>query len=192
MEIKGTNEIEVKHFDTIVRHCCPISKELFFLASKILLTSFLLNILFLTLNELNFLGNEDSSDINTLLMYAFVLLTPGILEILFFESNADKVERMHGELDKQVRNLSSFYEFEQNIDINTSESEQAKQGYIKVCCMCCCGCLKCVCDENDHCCYTLKEEDKDGHKYFTSKPFNLCDAHNAVDDEQIIENVENV
>jgi hypothetical protein len=55
-------------------------------------------------------------------MYLFVLLAPGLLDIFFFESNADKVERMHDKLDDQIRNLTNIYEMENNIQENTDEN----------------------------------------------------------------------
>ncbi|XP_048742936.1 uncharacterized protein LOC125656374 [Ostrea edulis] len=90
LQIKDTNEIEIKHFDDIVRYYFPVPREIFFLFAKLMLTSFLLIIMYLTLNELNFFdsensfGSEKSFDLNTFLLYIFVLLTPGVLGILFF------------------------------------------------------------------------------------------------------------
>jgi hypothetical protein len=195
LHIKGTDEIEVNVFDTIVQRCCPVSKEFFFLFAKVLMTSFLLIIMYLTLNELNFLHNEDSVDLNTFLVYVFILLTPGILEILFFESNANKVERMHHELHEQVRKLDmgdSLYDIEENahknreaIDLtnfkcnlyNLSELACNCRFVRKFICLCCCGCLDSHCGDKGHCkcCYSLREVHVDTHggEYHTIEPFTL-------------------
>jgi hypothetical protein len=175
IQIKGTKEIEIKHFDVIVQHCFPVTREVFFLFAKVLMTSFLLIIMYLTLNELNFLDGENSFDLNTFLMYVFVLLTPGLLEILFFESNADKVERMHDELDEQVRNLENFYDSENE---NFSDVNLLDGTCLKRLCLCCCGCIESPWDENGHCkcCYALVEnEPENDTRSFTITHVSLCD-----------------
>lgn len=179
IEIKGTNMIEINHFDIIVQRCCPVSKELFFLFAKVLLTSFLLTIMYLTLNELNFLDGQNSFDLNTFLMYVFVLLTPGLLEILFVESNADKIERMYSELDEQVTKLSTSHDKKQNNHQNTDDVIDVHLSCKRFFCLCCFGCLNSPCDENGHCkcCYTLEEkEDENGRKVFTTTHILLCDT----------------
>jgi hypothetical protein len=205
IQVKGINEIHIKDFDFITRNCCPVSKELFFLFGKVLLTSFLLVILYLTLNELNFLHNEDSVDLNSLLLYVFILLTPGLLEILFFENNVDKVERMHNDIDEHVKILDNLYELERNIPQNPDQSTNTTN-YSNMECkykqlmllivtrkemfgcrfihQCCCGCLDCHCGENGYCkcCYTYEEvADEDGKQLHIIKPFCLCHSHNEVD-----------
>jgi hypothetical protein len=177
IQIKGTQEIEIKHFDVIVQHCFPVIREVFFLFAKVLMTSCLLIIMYLTLNELNFLDGENSFDMNTFLMYVFVLLTPGLLEILFFESNADKIERMHDELDEHVRNLQNFYDTENE---NSSDVNLQNETCLKCLCLCCCGCFESPWDENGHCkcCYALVENvPENDTRSFTITHVSLCDIH---------------
>jgi hypothetical protein len=143
--------------------------------------------------ELNFLQSEDSFDLNTFVMYLFVLLTPGLLEIFFFESNTDKVERMHGELDDQIRNLTHVYEMEQSIHENIHENNDSEDCInVKVLCIftwfCCCGCLKLPCFGNRpcKCCYALEEvKDKKGKKSFITTHFNLFETQNEVGDSNM-------
>jgi hypothetical protein len=178
IELKGTKQIQIKDFDTIVRHCCPVSREILFLFAKVFLTSFLLIIMYTTLKELNFLDDKKKFDMNTFLRYAFVLFTPGILETLFFESNSDKVEKMHYEQDEQVRNLQNFYDFQQGIEDNTETGDSGEVTCCKALCLCYCGCLESPFERNGHCkyCYTLKEEgDGDGETRFTIAPFTMHD-----------------
>jgi hypothetical protein len=187
IEIKGSKEIEIKHFDGIVRKCCPLAQEVFILCAKVLMTTFLLIIMYLTLSELNFLDGENSFDLNTFLMYIFVLLTPGILEILFFESNADKVERMHHELDAQVTYIDNLQSSQENSDEDSGiESATLKctckcnKACVTFICLCFCGCLECSCHDNGHCkyCYTLQEkEDKNG-RFYEATYFTLNDKNN--------------
>jgi hypothetical protein len=172
LHIKSAEEIEIKQFDTVVKHCCPLAKELFFLCAKVLLTSLLLIIMYLTLKELNFLDSENSFDLNTLMLYIFVLLTPGILEILFFESNSDKVERMHNELERLLRQLQDT---SQSILVNEDINRELK--CCNVLCICCCGCLESSCHENGHCkyCNTIEEVEDEERRTFITKHFTLFD-----------------
>jgi hypothetical protein len=179
IEIKGTNIIQINHFDIIVRKCCPVTKEFFLLFAKVLMTSFLLIIMYLTLNELNFLDSENSFDLNTFLMFAFVLLTPGVLEIMFFERNADKVERMHCELVEQIGliddNTDADRQPADNVNIDSGVGFLSNK-FIR---HCCCGCLQSPYDEdgNCECCYTLEESvRRDGTREYTNTSFTLSDT----------------
>lgn len=159
--------------------------EMFFLLAKVLMTSFLLVIMYLTLIDVHFLEGEKSFDLNIFLTYVFILLTPGVIEILFFESNADKVEKMHYELDELVRQLTSVHNLDDNgiiceDDLNEKKIRTSKlisdyneaevpKSCCKLCCMILsefyCGCFwGCCNDINCGCSSSLMNENEGTEK----------------------------
>ncbi|XP_062612259.1 uncharacterized protein LOC134274036 [Saccostrea cucullata] len=181
IQLKGTNDILIEDYDYIVRRCCPVKMEIFFLLAKVLMTSFLLVIMYLTLIDVHFLEGEKSFDLNIFLTYVFILLTPGVIEVLFFESNADKVEKMHYDLDELIRQLTSVHNLDCNgiiseddlnekkirttkLIFNYNEAEVPKSG-CKLCCKILsefyCGCFwGCCNDINCGCSSSLMNENE--------------------------------
>ncbi|XP_062619412.1 uncharacterized protein LOC134280980 [Saccostrea cucullata] len=182
IQLKKSHDILIKHFDYIIAQCCPIQIEVFFLLMKIILTTFLLLIIYKTLSEVNFLDNQSSINLNTIMVYGFIFLTSGILEILFFESNTDKVERIHFELDNQIRLLLNVYEPENETESEVEIDADKKMGRclfsVRYVCNWCCGCMETpVTDEGYcRCCYGLEETDlgPNGGPTFSETHVSFC------------------